>query len=300
MIEAEKLEIREESFLLDDLIANTIHPFILQAEKKGIVLDTRTEETSSLTFLGDQERIRQVLSNLVSNAVKFTDTGSVILQADYSGNSGEGSLVFTVIDSGEGIPEDKLKYIFTPFTQLDGNYSKRFSGTGLGLSIAQRLSELLGGSLSVISTLGKGTEFVFKVPVKKVTEEQETAEAPQENGQNMDTRKIIMIVEDNAINRLNLNMLIERMGFTTLPAESGEEALKIAQAKKPDIILMDIQMPGLNGLETASELRNMYRERKEECPPIIAMTAYAMKGDKENFLETLRAGLMDCLKILNE
>ncbi|MFP4383862.1 MAG: ATP-binding protein [Spirochaetia bacterium] len=286
MIEAEKLEIREESFLLDDLVANTIRPFLPQAEKKGIVLDTRTEETSSITFLGDQERIRQVLSNLISNAVKFTDTGSVILHADYTGNSSEGSLVFTVIDTGEGIPEDKLKNIFTPFTQLDGNYSKRFSGTGLGLSIAQRLSGLLGGRLSVKSTPGEGTEFMFNVPVKKVTEEKEAVENPIRDGQDMDTDKIIMIVEDNAINRLNINMLIERMGFTTLPAESGEEALEIGQTMKPDIILMDIQMPGLNGLETASEFRKMYRDRKGGCPPIIAMTAYAMKGDKEFFLES--------------
>lgn len=286
MIEAEKLEIREEPFLLEDLVSNTVRPFRSEAETKGISLVTEFKEMSSITFMGDQERIRQVLSNLISNGIKFTHTGSVNLRAGYTGNGSEGSLVFTITDTGEGIPADKLKNIFSPFTQLEGNYSKRFSGTGLGLSIAQRLSSLLGGSLNVESNPGAGTEFTFRVPIKIITEDAETAESPQGNGQDMDTSKTVMIVEDNAINRLNLNMLIEKMGFTTLPVESGEAAVEVVQSETPDIVLMDIQMPGMNGLETAAEFRRVYRERGAECPPIIAMTAYAMRGDEEHFLES--------------
>ncbi len=288
-IEADQLDIYLETFSLNDLIGTLESIFDIQFRSKNIPL--RIEKKPNLPKLvhHDKWRINQVLSNLLSNALKFTPSGEVILSVSHQ--SDQDRLIFFVKDTGIGIGEEQIKRIFDPFTQLEEEPISANTGVGLGLAICKKLVQLMEGAISVSSELGKGTVFKVEIPVnsKQVvhyenyikrtkTKEIELAACKKEGS--------ILIAEDNAV---NMELIIEQLkdsGLSRLlTAVNGQEAVRIALEQKPDLILMDIQMPVMDGNTAISILK----ERELEIP-IIALSAYAMPEDIE---KTLKIGAVD-------
>jgi CheY-like chemotaxis protein len=218
---------------------------------------------------------------LISNAIKFTEQGFVRVHIQAEENDEDTlRLNFTVADSGMGIPRDKQKDVFSAFTQLDPSYSKKFAGMGLGLAISKSLVEGMGGEISVESTKGKGSTFRFYVTCGIVTEEQEST-VPSITLHYL-RPMTILIVEDNEVNRLFLRRALVTAGHKVGEAENGRHALAKLDDSHFDLVLMDIQMPEMDGVEATRRIRSGNHGRADI--PIIALTAYAMKGDREKFL----------------
>jgi CheY-like chemotaxis protein/anti-sigma regulatory factor (Ser/Thr protein kinase) len=228
------------------------------------------------------DRLGQVIKNLVSNAIKFTERGGI--RIDVSAEESDTDtlrLIVSVTDTGIGIPADKHKDIFNAFNQLDPSYSKKFSGMGLGLAISKRLVEDMGGEISVSSAKGKGATFRFSITCGIVTEEQEVT-IPSITLQDLPSLTIL-IAEDNSVNRLFLRRALVTAGHRVVEAENGRHALEKLKDTHFDLVLMDIQMPEMDGVEATRRIRSGKHGRADI--PIIALTAYAMKGDREKFLE---------------
>ena len=238
--------------------------------------------------VGDPLRIRQILSNLISNAVKFTQGGAVDVQVDgeFSGR-GEFRLQFKVEDSGTGIPADKLALIFDKFTQADGSVSRKYGGTGLGLAITRKLVEMHGGEIVVDSEVGQGTTFVVKLHCDVAIDEaasgksiERSPAAPVDPALSLVR---ILVVEDNQVNQKVVTTVLRKRGFSIEVASDGTEALaKLEKSSGFDLILMDVQMPVLDGLEATRLIR---KDPRWKALPIVAMTAHAMSGDMERCLE---------------
>jgi signal transduction histidine kinase len=256
-------------------------------------IQNRTELRSDISpdvpqkIVGDPLRIRQILSNLISNAVKFTQAGSVDVQVD-SGFSGKGEfcLEFKVTDSGTGIPADKLALIFDKFTQADGSVSRKYGGTGLGLAITRKLVELHGGEIEVESEIGLGTTFVVKLKCEIAIDEPGTGKFVERLPAAADAALSIfriLVVEDNQVNQKVVTTVLRKRGYTIELAGDGTEALsKLENSAVFDLILMDVQMPVLDGLEATRLIR---KDPRWKGLPIVAMTAHAMSGDMERCLE---------------
>jgi len=291
-IEAGRMNIVEVEFNIRQIKESILEIFAAEAQKKGIRIQFSHDTESSLRLVGDGARLRQILFNLVGNSIKFTDTGEVrvdivILPVP------KGPFVrmlITVSDTGIGISDENLKRIFEPFVQAENSYTRRFQGAGLGLSIVRRLVELLGGTLAVDSTIGKGTTFYLSLPFK-------TPElSPQINATPDNTRLDgprplrILFAEDDAVSLLTGQRILEKHGHTVILANNGEEALQRLSEHDIDLILMDVQMPIMDGVEATKAIRKSTTRSPKSAVPIIAMTAYAMTGDKEKFLA---AGMND-------
>lgn len=256
-------------------VAGIHHPL---ADGKDLRLDVLCDkETEAITMLGDEGRIRQVLMNLTGNAIKFTERGSVRIGVEVdTARSGEGTLRLWVSDTGVGIPKDKLSDVFDPFTQAESSTTRRFGGTGLGLSICRQLVELMGGTIAVESTYGKGATFRVSVPLP-IASTAPTIEADQA----MERARfdaVVLVAEDNPVNQLVARKMLERLGCETVMANHGQEAVELVRKGGIDVILMDCQMPVMDGFEATTAILN---ELGEQAPPIIAMTANAMSGDRE-------------------
>lgn len=255
--------------------------FELKVDCPDMLHDIRTDEGS----------LRQVLINLLANAVKFTQKGYVELRVKLLERHGnECSLRFSVSDTGIGISSAAQEVIFQEFTQADGSHTREFGGTGLGLSISKKMVEQLGGSLTVVSEPGKGSEFSFTITVN--IEECTGTPHPSEHAipPAEDLNLDVLVVEDNKLNQRVLIKILEKMGCRTVLAENGREALQALKLLLPleerprfDMILMDIQMPIMDGLKATGMIRA--QEGDERRTPIVAVTAHAMKGDREKFLE---------------
>ena len=259
-------------------------------------------------LLGDEGRIRQICLNLVGNAVKFTNAGEVRLEACAMPDTEPGRirLVLAVSDTGIGIPPAKLPTIFEAFTQVDTSSTRAFQGAGLGLSIVERLARLMGGTIRIDSEPGVGTIALCSLYLEVAV----AAQAPDEAGKIGETGdgtgkigKIgetgggtdllrLLLVEDEAINRLAVGGLLRRDGHAVLEAASGREALDVLARSPVDAVLLDIQMPDMDGLETLAAIRQGAAAGAWPDPPVIALTAYAMAGDRERFLA---AGMDDYL-----
>jgi len=236
-------------------------------------------------FVGDEGRLRQILFNLMGNALKFTDTGSVTLEAWPVGQKAEKTrILFTVRDEGIGIPAEKLAYVFESFTQVDGTYSRRYQGTGLGLPIVKRLVSLMGGNISVESMEGEGTTIFFTLallpapplPANALTQALRAV---------VDVRRLtVLLAEDDLVNMTMARRMLEKMGHNVVCARNGVEALDCLQAPGVDLVLMDIQMPEMDGIEATELIRSDPRFIPYAQIPIIALTAHAMSGDEEKFL----------------
>ena len=287
-IEAGKMNLEKIPFDPRVILADCIKAHQPKAIKNEVELSSEISSSVPEQLVGDPLRIRQVLSNLVSNAVKFTEHGtvSVHMEGD-SPTPGEFTLQFTVADSGTGIPADKLLYIFDKFTQADGSVTRKYGGTGLGLAITRRLVDLHHGEIHVASELGRGTTFTVTLQCDVLAgqggQEKIPARIPALQSDPSRSPARILVVEDNPVNQKVVMAVLRKRGFAIELANDGQEALgKLKTAEPFDLVLMDVQMPVLDGLETTRLIR---REAQWKTLPIIAMTAHAMNGDKERCLE---------------
>jgi signal transduction histidine kinase len=294
-IEAGKMTLEKIEFDVRALVADCIKTHQRKAQENKVALLSEVSPAVPQSITGDPLRIRQILANLISNAVKFTEHGSVAVRMD--GEAGGGSefrLRFIVQDSGTGIPADKLLAIFDKFTQADGSVSRKYGGTGLGLAITRRLVELHGGEINVSSELGRGTAFTVTLPCEARTgvsgnpgvTATPAPGAPLSAAPNDAVR--ILVVEDNQVNQKVVTAVLRKRGFYIELANDGQEALnKLQSCAAFDLVLMDVQMPVLDGLEATRIIR---KEARWKQLPIVAMTAHAMNGDKERCLEAGMSG----------
>ena len=284
-IESGRMQLERVPCNLRDVIEECLRPQSAKAQQKGVALQYVCN--SSVTVTGDPLRLRQIMNNLVSNAIKFTGTGSVrVTQFHTPPAEGKTNVTIEVADSGSGIPADKLALIFDKFTQADSSISRKYGGTGLGLAITRKLIELQGGRIRVESEIGKGSRFIVEIPFEVVTEEDFVA-IPAARAASAasvsDGSARVLLVEDNTVNQRVVLAMLRKKGYALDVANNGQEALEILQrAAAPfDLVLMDVQMPVLDGLETTRVIRADARWRHL---PVIAMTAHAMNGDKERCL----------------
>jgi CheY-like chemotaxis protein/anti-sigma regulatory factor (Ser/Thr protein kinase) len=275
---------------VDDLCRSSLTFVREQATRKSISL-TYQNGTAVPKMYADPRRIKQVLVNLLINAVKFTpDHGQVILEV--RANTEQDRIQFSVIDSGIGIALEDLKQFFVPFVQVDSSLTRAYEGTGLGLALVEKLTDLHGGSVDVESELGKGSRFTINLPIgqAKITEQsviESDGKLPHNEEQVISSpepakHEVILLAEDNKANILTIGDYLESHGYQVVVAHNGLEAIEKAQEVQPNLILMDIQMPALDGLEAIRRLRILPRFT---TTPIIALTALAMPGDRERCLE---------------
>jgi CheY-like chemotaxis protein len=284
-IESGKMEVREEEFTPSEIIQSIQGAFLNEAMRKGLVANYHVSPALPLLLVGDSGRIRQILFNLVGNALKFTEQGEVSVRVYPEGvdaNPSRFDLCFDVSDTGIGIPKDKLESIFEPFTQADGSYTRRFGGTGLGLSIIKRFTELLGGTVRIESEEGVGTTVSFRIPVKAAEGGESVAEEGSATTVALPFALKILLAEDDLSNQLVAKRLLEKQGHTVVSVATGIEALDAVRKERFDLVLMDVQMPEMEGSEATKEIR---KETRFKDLPIIALTAHAMSGDKERFME---------------
>ena len=292
-IEVGKFEYRPQLVLVDDLCRSSLAFINSQAVKKSI--EVRYEnDTSIVSLAADPRRLKQILINLLSNAVKFThEKGKVALKVNT--NPEQDRIEFSVIDTGIGIAQEDIGRLFQPFVQLDSTLNRQFDGTGLGLTLVQKLADLHGGSVEVESEPGKGSRFTIFLPLGLESTQQSLGDKPKAKNQRGEQREKdvatvresaavarILIAEDNAANILTIGDYLESHGYEIFVAHDGAEALEKAESVEPDLILMDIQMPTMNGLEAMTHLR---ANPRFSTTPIIALTALAMPGDRERCLQ---------------
>jgi PAS domain S-box-containing protein len=312
-IEAGKLDLEEVPFDLRTLVRDTLRSMALRAQQKGLALRSEVPASVPRTVKGDPGRLRQVLINLLGNAIKFTEQGSVTLSLSLDGDTDEHCEIgFAVSDTGIGIAQEKQKLIFEAFSQVDGSTTRQYGGTGLGLTICRRLVILMQGDITLQSEPGKGSTFRFSVPLRhaatalaSVADERAApaeaapavaaiaaaapvASASAAGGGN---GLRILLAEDNPVNQRLALRLLEKMGHRITLVDNGLDALERALQGGLDLILMDVQMPGLDGLSATRRIRQWEADHSGHVP-IIAMTARAMQGDRERCLE---AGMDDYL-----
>ncbi len=280
-IEAGKMVLEEVPFDVRLAVAESMDAIRPQARAKKLALRIVIERGAPAWIVGDPMRFRQILNNLLSNAVKFTLEGRVELHLRRAGEAASPRLMIEVSDTGIGIPADKLGAIFEEFTQADGSTSRKFGGTGLGLAITRKLVRMMGGEITVESEVGKGSTFRIELPCREVAgppgAPAEAEPAGASSGQ--EPRKAtILIAEDNLINQRVVAAMLRREGYQVETAAHGGEAIAALERLRPDLVLMDIQMPVVDGLEATRRIRANPRWRRL---PIIALTAHAMAGDRD-------------------
>lgn len=283
-IEAGEVSLEEEEFSLKDSLERIISTFKLEARKKELKLDLVYPSHLPARIVSDERKITQIASNFLSNAVKFTEEGKIEVRVDEEADS---KMQVLVKDTGVGIPKDKLSHIFDKFYQVNGTIRRRYSGTGLGLAIVKGLVDLLGGEIEAQSTSGKGSLFSFNFPYKPIEKEvvKKKEEAKLKSKIRDKTKKDIniLIAEDDDFNYYIIDRFLK--DYTTTRAKDGKDVLEKIEKKRFDLILMDIQMPEMDGLTATRKIRE-----KDLNLPIIALTAKSMKGDEE---KCLAAGCSD-------
>ena len=288
-IEAGRMDLDPSFFELRPLLQNCIATFRYVAESKGLYLRLEGDDAlAGKVARSDPTRLRQVLSNLISNAVKFTQEGGVTVTVSVLPVRGDWlDLSIAVADTGIGIPEEKRSSLFKAFSQIDSSTSRRFGGTGLGLAIARKLSEMLGGTLMVGSKEDKGSVFTLSLRLlfreQSVASVRAGADSPVELAQPT-LHGLVLLVEDNVVNAMVAQRILEQMGATVVTASNGEEALGKARQRDFDCILMDVQMPVMDGLEATRRLRQWEREQGRAPMPVVALTANAMHEERERCL----------------
>jgi PAS domain S-box-containing protein len=287
-IEADHMTLYPAPFHPADILTAITETFAPLSREKGLPLTCRVEPGAPPVVIGDEMRVRQILFNLVGNAMKFTQTGEVRVEVSplLPLPSGQARLLFTVSDTGIGIPDDKIGSIGEAFTQVDSSYTRNNQGAGLGLTISRQLTRLMGGSLLIDSEAGKGTTVFLMLPLS-LPQAPEIPDAAQDWTIPRDQPPVrVLLVEDDAVNQLGTRRLLEKFGCEVRAAGNGAEAVAAVGSGVFDCVFMDIQMPVMDGLEATRRIR----ESGLTALPIVAMTAYAMRGDRERFLA---AGMND-------
>ncbi|MBK1650186.1 ATP-binding protein [Rhabdochromatium marinum] len=283
-VEAGKMDVIIEPFDVQDAIDGIVQLFLPVAMEKQVDLRVNINPAIPSTLFGDATRLQQVLSNLVGNAIKFTHAGHVALSAQPvpPGKDEEYRVVFAVSDTGIGMPATFFEHLFTPFTQAEQSYQRNFQGAGLGLSISKRLVELMGGDISVESEEGVGSTLKVCIPFKldKHCSPTLSAEKPTDLG-----RLRILVAEDDQASKTIALKHLEKAGYQVEGVDDGAQALAALKKQSFDLVLMDVQMPILDGVAATSAIRQGHAGNRNRGIPVIATTAYAMAGDKEKFLD---------------
>jgi PAS domain S-box-containing protein len=291
-IEAGKVVLDPFEFELKATITSALAPVTVKANKKGLTIDVRFASELPEWVVGDPVRIRQVLINLLDNAIKFTERGTILVDVEMVSVSATPQIRFSVTDCGIGIPADRLSCIFETFTQADNSTARRFGGSGLGLAICRQLAGLMRGALDVQSAVGRGSTFSFTVPLPAVAHSLDADVPPASAAKPAEpsVRPLhVLVVEDNRINQTVAVRRLEKAGCTTDVVENGAEAVKRVGERTFDVVLMDCQMPVMDGYEATRRIRRLPEHARL---PIIAMTANAMEGDRE---KCLAAGMSEYL-----
>jgi signal transduction histidine kinase/PAS domain-containing protein/ActR/RegA family two-component response regulator len=273
-VESGRLEIEETKFNLYDALDNVSKLFEAKAQEKGIDFEVQIDESANNNFIGDPTRIKQIVSNLISNAVKFTANGKVTLCATPIGDE---KWNFEIKDTGIGISEENLKSLFSRFEQVDGSITREYGGSGLGLVISKSLAKLMGGDIYVNSQIGIGTNFIANIQLLPALSEDDKEASENVNALEDEGAISILAADDNETNRLILEMILTPMGARLVIVKNGQEAVDAFKADKFDIVLMDLQMPVLDGLSAMREIRNFEILNKRQATPLVAVSANAMK-----------------------
>jgi signal transduction histidine kinase/CheY-like chemotaxis protein len=281
-IEAGKMHLESASFGFKPLLQDLRDMFTYPFEHKHIRYNEKLSDDLPKVVSGDMSRLRQVLINLIGNALKFTAQGSVTLEISVVEENDDGWRIrFAVTDTGIGISKEAQEKLFEAFTQADSSTTRKFGGTGLGLSISKKLIHLMQGDLAVNSELGVGSTFFFIINLGKSTEIiTELRHTPTDDAILSTHEKTVLLVEDNKVNQLVASKLLQKFGYAYAIAENGEEALKQLAERSFDVILMDCQMPIMDGFEATKTIRLMEQHSGQHIP-IIGLTANALDGDRE-------------------
>jgi PAS domain S-box-containing protein len=286
-IEAGKMTIEAIEFEIKEIIDRTVKSHMFAAKEKGLELVYEIAPEIPKYLIGDPVKIHQILNNLIGNAMKFTENGqiSITVEIDTATNKNL-KLKFSVKDTGIGLTEEDMKQLFKSFSQVDGSITRKYGGTGLGLVISKQLIEMLGGEVWVESKKGVGSTFIFTINYNLLhniinNEKTNIIEAGLSVNKSLD----ILIVEDDKVNQTVTNLMLSKKGHKVEVADNGKKALEVLKNKIFDIILMDIQMPEMDGIEATKQIRKNERGTGKHIP-IIALTACAVQGDRERFIES--------------
>jgi PAS domain S-box-containing protein len=286
-IEAGQLEIESTPFQLSDIMADVQNIFASAAAEKGLALESELPATFCDRVVGDPKRLRQVIANLVNNAVKFTESGKVVVRLEQRESGDELALTISVVDTGMGIARSDMARLFTPFIQADVSTSRKFGGTGLGLAICKRLVEAMGGAFDVESEPGRGSRFAFHLKVRRAASDgtSRPSEPSMEESAalNIQPRRILL-AEDNETSRFLITTMLQRHGHTVDAVENGARALDAATRGAFDIILMDMQMPVMDGPEATRAIRKL--PAPQGSIPIIALTADVIADHRKMYLDS--------------
>jgi len=286
-IESGRLELDRSEFDLGGLTRSTLAIFALRFEQKGLRLELQLDASTGRHYIGDANRIRQILINLLGNALKFTDKGWVRVETSVIAENDQTDVVrFRISDSGVGLSQDQLPTLFEGFSQSEGGVSRRFAGTGLGLAICRRLTQLMGGTIGAEGEPGKGSSFWVTLPLRRAQEHLKGAPDAL-SGESQPEPLRILVVDDDPLNRLFLKSLLEKWGHRVQVAGNGLEALRATDAERFDLIFLDLWMPEMNGFETARRIR-MLSDPEISTAPIVALTADVTE---EATAESRRSGI---------
>ncbi len=280
-IEAGKLEIEATPFTIEQIFKEVYDLYAVPSKEKGLKLLLDSGEEGTKILLGDPLRLKQILFNLTSNAIKFTSLGEVRLSAKENACDEHGvQVLFACEDTGIGLTKPQMERLFSAFSQADSSVTRKYGGTGLGLAISRNLAQMMQGEMWVESEEGKGTTFYFTATFGLCTNQEALDASAQSHESNNDLQGVghLLLVEDNEINQLIAEELLRSVGYTVETANNGQEAITMLNAKSYDLVLMDIQMPVMDGLTASKTIRE---DEKFKDIPIIAMSAHAMAGDKE-------------------
>lgn len=296
-IEAERMDLESEPFSIHALVNQLLELLKPRAEQKNLLLACEIAEDVPEIVEGDATRIRQIYTNLISNAIKFTEQGEITVQLRLI-NQDRAAIKcqLDVKDTGIGIPADRLSTLFLPFSQIDASISRKYGGTGLGLAISRRLAKLMGGDISVNSEENKGSTFSVSLPLKRSTItvdewKSKHAEVPKRNAHQLLAEELplsILVAEDHPINQQLMQILLRKLGYEPTIVVDGAGVLNQLQKTPFDLIFMDVQMPIIDGLEATRQIYSSFSQK--EIPIIIAMTANALQGDRE---DCINAGMHD-------
>jgi signal transduction histidine kinase len=283
-IEAGKLDLDVIEFDLEQVIHGARDGFTAVAQKKNLSFDIEIQPSAAGMRMGDPPRLRQIISNLISNALKFTNEGGVRVVVTGSGDDGSGGVLISVSDTGIGMPAQKIPMLFQKFTQLDASTTRQFGGTGLGLSICYELSRLMGGRIWAESVEGQGSTFHVELPLPRTTapavEEAFDDELPEDQGRVLR----VLAAEDNPTNQMVLSTIIQIFGAELELVDNGQAAIEAWAVGDYDVILMDIQMPVMDGIAATLEIRRLELEQRRVRTPIVALSANAMVHQVKEYM----------------